>query len=345
MSADLTNAVFTNEEAALEHLEASRWPDGPFCPHCGSFNVHRMGGKTQAGMFLCNDCRDKFTARVGTVMERSHVPVHKWLFAIHLLTSSKKGMSAHQLHRMLGVTYKTAWFMMHRIREAMRVEGSDVPPIGGSGKVVEADETYIGKRADAGLRMSPQRKGRPYIKKGGGAHKIAVVALVERGGSARTFHVAVADKETVVDILRDNVNRESRLHTDESKLYVGSDQFLAGHESVRHTAKEYVRGDVHTNSVEGYFSIFKRGMKGVYQHCAEKHLHRYLAEFDFRYNNRTALGVNDKERAASALKGIEGVKDYFQHPPLSWPGLSRPSRSDELFASDHRDKPGDDNME
>src|SRR5918997_6722223 len=213
MSADLTAPEFTNEEAAIAHLEASRWPDGPFCPYCGSTNVHRMGGKTQAGMFLCNDCRDKFTARVGTVMERSHVPIHKWLLAIHLLTSSKKGMSAHQLHRMLGVTYKTAWFMAHRIREAMREEGSAVPPLGGEGRIVEADETYIGKKDDAAIRVSPQRKGRPYIKTGGGAHKIPVVSLVERGGSVRTFHVPTANKEAVTKIVRENVARETRLHT------------------------------------------------------------------------------------------------------------------------------------
>jgi transposase-like protein len=314
MSADLTNPVFTDETAAIEHLEASRWPDGPFCPHCGSVNVHRMGGKTQAGMFLCNDCRDKFTARVGTVMERSHVPVHKWLFAIHLLTSSKKGMSAHQLHRMLGVTYKTAWFMAHRIREAMRETGSDVPPLGGKGRVVEADETYFGKQENR--RPSPQRKGRPYTKsgKGGPGGKRAVVALVERGGNVRTFHVAVADKVTVTQIVRENIHRESRLHTDESKLYTGSDEHFATHETVTHFHKEYVRGDVHTNTAEGYFSIFKRGMRGVYQHCREKHLHRYLAEFDFRYNHRTALGVNDEERAAAALKGIEGKRLTYRRP-------------------------------
>jgi transposase-like protein len=314
MTADLTNPVFTNEAAAMLALEASRWPDGPFCPHCGSFNVHRMAGKTQAGMFLCNDCRDKFTARVGSVMERSHVPVHKWLFAIHLLTSSKKGMSAHQLHRMLGVTYKTAWFMSHRIREAMRVEGSDVPPLGGTDKIVEADETYIGKKDDGAIRVSPQRKGRPYLKTGGGAHKIPVVSLVERGGSVRTFHVPTANKVAVTKIVRENVASESRLHTDESLLYKGSDEHFTQHETVKHTGREYVRGDAHTNTVENYFSVFKRGMKGVYQHCKEKHLHRYLAEFDFRYNNRTALGVNDKERAAKALKGIEGKRLTYRRP-------------------------------
>jgi transposase-like protein len=301
MAADLTNPVFTNEAAAVAHLEASRWPDGVNCPHCGSLNVRRMGGKTQAGMFLCNDCRDKFTARVGTVMERSHVPVHKWLLAIHLLTSSKKGMSAHQLHRMLGVTYKTAWFMAHRIREAMRDDNGS-GPLGGEGKVVEADETYFGNADD------PAKGKRTIRGKRGHAGKRAVVALVERGGRVRSFHPGVADKVTVTKIARENIARETRLHTDESRLYVGADEHFASHETVKHTAHEYVRGDVHTNSVEGYFSIFKRGMRGVYQHCKEKHLHRYLAEFDFRYNNRIALGVNDKERAAVALKGIEGKR-------------------------------------
>jgi transposase-like protein len=314
MSADVTNPAFTDETAAVEALEASRWPDGPFCPHCGSVNVHRMAGKTQAGMFLCNDCRDKFTARVGTVMERSHVPVHKWLFAIHLLTSSKKGMSAHQLHRMLGVTYKTAWFMAHRIREAMRETGSDVPPLGGSGKVVEADETYFGKQENP--QPSPQRRGRPFLKNSlrGPSGKRPVVALVERGGRVRSFHPAVADKVTVTQIVRENIARESRLHTDESRLYTGSDEHFASHETVTHFRKEYVRDDVHTNTAEGYFSIFKRGMRGVYQHCGEKHLHRYLAEFDFRYNHRTSLGVNDKERAAAALKGIEGKRLTYRRP-------------------------------
>jgi transposase-like protein len=311
MAADLLNPAFTDETAAMEALEASRWPDGPCCPHCGSFNVHRMAGKTQAGMFLCNDCRDKFTARVGTVMERSHVPVHKWLLAIHLVTSSKKGMSAHQLHRSLGVTYKTAWFMAHRIREAMRQKGTSVPPIGGEGKTVEADETYFGKVANP--QPSPNRRT-PYTKggKSGPSNKRAILALVERGGQARLFHMAVPDKYTVEKIVRQNVAREAKLYTDESKLYTGSADHFAAHETVKHSAGEYVRYEggeaIHSNTVEGVFSVFKRGMKGIYQHCGEKHLHRYLAEFEFRYNHRSGLGVDDEARSAVALKGIEGKR-------------------------------------
>jgi transposase-like protein len=307
MSADLTNPVFTNEQAAMESLEASRWPDGPFCPHCGSVNVHRMAGKTQAGMFLCNDCRDKFSARVGTVMERSHVPVHKWLLAIHLLTSSKKGISSHQIHRMLGVSYKTAWFMTHRIRLAMKPAEGSAPPIGGKGKVVEADETYFGKTEE------PTRRTKRYypVTRGGNsgpANKRAVVALVERGGESRMFHVANATAGEVRDILWQNVSRKSALHTDESRLYTAVGATFADHQTVKHSAGEYVRGDVHSNTVENVFSVFKRGMNGVYQHCSEKHLHRYLTEFEFRFNRRTALGFTDADRAAAALKGIEGKR-------------------------------------
>jgi transposase-like protein len=307
---------FTNEKAAIAHLEASRWPDGVNCPHCGSVTVTRMGGETQAGMFQCNDCRDKFTPRTGTVMERSHIPVHKWLLAIHLLNSSKKGMSAHQMHRTLGITYKSAWFLCHRIREAMRddnVPGFD--PLGGKGKVVEADETYFGNVPES-KRPTKTTKGRKFTKGGrsGPSGKRAVVALVERGGRVRSFHPATADGNTVTAIVLDNIRRESRLHTDESRLYQFSGSEFKAHETVTHSHNEYVRGDVHTNTVEGVFSIFKRGMKGIYQHCSEKHLHRYLAEFDFRYNQRTALGYSDGERAAIALKGIEGKRLTYRIP-------------------------------
>jgi transposase-like protein len=307
MSADLTNPVFSDEEAAMAHLEASRWPNGAFCGYCGSVNVTRMGGKTQAGMFQCNDCRQKFTARVGTVLERSKVPVHKWLLAIHLLTSSKKGMSAHQLHRMLGVTYKTAWFMAHRIREAMA--DPKAGPIGGEGKVVEADETYFGKAENP--RPSDQRRGRPYKFAKKAERKRAVVALVERGGEVRMMHVEDCTAAELREILVRNVSRKSALHTDESKLYTVTGGEFASHRTVKHSGGEYVRYEdiiVHTNTVENVFSVFKRGMKGVYQHCGEAHLHRYLAEFAFRYNNRSALNVSDAERAAKALKGIEGKR-------------------------------------
>jgi transposase-like protein len=319
MSADanLTAPEFTDEEAAIAHLEASRWGGEVSCPHCGSLNVHRMEGKTQAGMFLCNDCRDKFTARTGTVMERSHIPVHKWLLAIHLLNSSKKGFSAHQLHRSLGVTYKSAWFLAHRIREAMKETTKTSGPLGGKGKVIEADELYYGKRETP--RPSPQRRGAPYIKKGKAAQKRVILGLVERGGNVRTFHIQTASTADISAIVRVNVSRESALQTDEHPSYIElGKEFKGGHQTVNHGAEEYVRREaerlVTTNTIENVFSVFKRGMKGVYQHCGEAHLHRYLAEFDFRYNRRSALGVSDKERAAKALKGIAGKRLTYRRP-------------------------------
>jgi transposase-like protein len=306
---DLNNPIFTDKDAAREHLEKTVWPDGPVCPHCGSVEkISKVEGKKKShrpGLYYCGNCDGQFTVTVGTVYERSKVPLNKWLLATHLLASSKKGMSAHQLHRMLGVTYKTAWFMAHRIREAMR---DDAPSgMGGDGGVVEADETYHGKPEEP--RVSPQRKGRPYkYRSMGPRNSRPIVALVERGGNVRSFHVAVADKKNVTKIVRNNIVREARLHTDESRLYSGSAKHFSAHETVRHSDGEYVRDDVHTNSVEGFFSIFKRGMRGVYQHCKEKHLHRYLAEFDFRYNTRTALGVTDAARATKALEGIKGKR-------------------------------------
>jgi transposase-like protein len=283
---------FQSPENAGEWLENLRWPDGPICSHCGTIN-HAYKTK-KPGWYRCaeKECRKDFTVTTGTVMERSHIPLNKWLMAFYLLNASKKGMSAHQLHRALKLDYKSAWFMCHRIREAMRDGG--LGPLGGGGKVVEADETYYGP-IDRAFRSTKTTSGRKFTKGGrtGPKNKRPILALVERGGNVRTFHVPIADKDTVTSIVRENIARESRLHTDESRLYVGSDEHFASHESVKHSAKEYVRGDVHTNSAEGYFSIFKRGMRGVYQHCKEKHLHRYLAEFDHRYNYRVALGYSD----------------------------------------------------
>lgn len=303
--------IYTDETAAREHLESLLWPNGPTCPHCGNADgarITRLEGKsTRPGVLKCNECRKPFSVTVGTVFERSKVPLHQWVHATHLLASSKKGISSHQIHRTLGVTYKTAWFMTHRIREAMRELG--LTPMGGDGEIVEADETYYGKQENP--RVSPQRKGRPFTKGKQGIHKWnnrPIVSLVQRGGKVRSFHVAVADKESVQKIVRENVATETRLHTDESRLYTGAEAFFASHETVRHSAKEYVRDDVHTNSAEGFFSIFKRGMRGNYQHCKEKHLHRYLAEFDFRYNNRIKLGVNDAMRADLAIKGAAGKR-------------------------------------
>jgi transposase-like protein len=289
------------EEAARQWFEALRWPDGAVCPHCGTLG--RAYARSRPGLYRCaeKECRKDFTVTTKSVMESSHIPLRLWTQGFTLLCSSKKGMSAHQVHRTLKITYKSAWFLCHRIREAMRTGG--LGPLGGEGKIVEADETYFGPTAEA--RVSPQRKGRPYNPRGsrGPKNKRAIVSLVERGGNVRSFHVAVADKLSVRAIVAANVAKESRLHTDESRLYTGADQHFASHETVKHSAKEYVRGDVHTNSAEGYFSIFKRGMKGVYQHCDEKHLHRYLAEYDFRYNHRIKLGYNDGDRAVLAVKG------------------------------------------
>lgn len=304
MSSVLNDKHFHNEAAAYAFVEARIWPEGPVCPHCGGFErIGKMGGEsTRIGTYKCYQCRKPFTVKVGTVFEASHVPMHLWLQAMFLMSSSKKGISSNQLHRTLGVTLKTAWFMSHRIREAMRTVGFE--PMGGAGAVVEADETYFGDKEHVTKRT----------KRGKSAHssKRSVIALVQRGGEVRTFHVDRADKVTVTAIVSANVAKESRLHTDESRLYSDAHMHVAQHETVAHTGHEYVRGDVTTNTVEGYFSIFKRGMKGVYQHCGEKHLHRYLSEFDFRYNNRVKLGVNDVARTDAAIRGIVGKRLTYQ---------------------------------
>ncbi|ADV10653.1 IS1595 family transposase [Mesorhizobium ciceri] len=307
---DLTNAIYHDADKAREHLEAIHWPHGPFCPHCGNANPERItklaGKSTRPGVYKCNECRAPFSVTVGTVFERSKIGLHKWVLASHLYASSKKGMSAHQLHRMLGVTYKTAWFMAHRIREAMKEDVASSGPLGGEGKTVEADETYIGKRETP--RVSAQRKGRPFTKKGkgGGAQKRIVVGLVERGGKARMFHLNDATASTVRDVLVRNVSRDTTLYTDSSRLYTVTGGEYASHKTTNHSAGEYVRYEgaetIHSNTIEGVFSVFKRGMVGVYQHCGEAHLHRYLAEFDFRYNRRTALKVSDAERAEDLLR-------------------------------------------
>jgi transposase-like protein len=305
----LDSPIFQDAEAAREHLEAQRWPEGPNCPHCGNAHADRitkMVGKAhRPGLYNCMECREQFTVTVGTVFERSKIPLNKWLLATFLLASSKKGMSAHQLHRMLGVTYKTAWFMAHRIREAMKEDVKSSGPLGGEGKTVEADETYFGRREDG--YVSPHRKGRPYLKRKK-PMKVAIVGLVERGGKSRMFHVQHANKAEVRDVLVRNADRKSTLYTDESNLYPITGLEFAKHDTVKHSAKEYARGDVHTNTIESVFSVFKRGMVGTYQHCGEAHLHRYLAEFDFRYNRRTALNVSDAERHDQLLAKIEGKR-------------------------------------
>ncbi len=301
--ATLSAPQFTNEKAAIAHLEASRWPDGINCPHCGSVTVTRMGGETQAGMFQCNDCRDKFTARTGTVMERSHIPIHKWLLGIHLLNSSKKGMSAHQMHRMLGITYKSAWFLCHRIRAAM--EGNSTAPMGGEGGTVQADETYYGNTSK---RAKHYRKGH--------SHKASIVALVDPAkGEARAFHVKRATSETVRTVLVMNADRKSTLVTDESNLYAKVGPEFENHEKVWHQARVYVtETGKTTNNVENFFGVFKKGMVGTYHFCGEQHLQRYLDEFSFRYSNRSGLGIGDMERAALTLKGIEGKRLTYRRP-------------------------------
>lgn len=320
----LSAAHFNDEEAAYAYVEARVWPQGPTCPKCGTFErIGKLSGKsTRVGTYKCYECRKPFTVKVGTIFEDSHVPMHLWLQAMHFMCSSKKGVSSNQLHRTLGVTLKTAWFMSHRIRLAM-ADGS-LTPMGGEGMTVEADETYFGKTAEAptqttrGTAFTGSKKGR------GPAGKRAIISLVERGGSVRSFHPERADKDTVQTIVKDNLAKESRLMSDESRLYVGLSAHFADHQTVKHSAGEYVRltdRAVHSNTVEGYFSVFKRGMKGVYQHCAEKHLHRYLAEFDFRYNNRTKLGVDDVARADRALKGVVGKRLTYRQPDKDAPTL------------------------
>jgi transposase-like protein len=295
MSSVLSEKHFHDEAAAYRFVEARVWPDGPICPHCGGVErIGKMGGKsTRIGTYKCYQCRKPFTVKIGTIFESSHVALRLWLQAIFLTASSKKGISSNQLHRTLGVTLKTAWFMSHRIREAMR-DGS-LSPLGGAGKIVEADETYIG-------RLQGMRKTR------GPGHKMKVLSLVERGGELRSMRVESVSRPTIEKIVKENVDRESRLMTDEAPYYPRIGKHFAGHESVNHSADEWVRGEAHTNTIEGAFSIFKRGMRGVYQHCGENHLHRYLAEFDFRYSFRVGLGVNDVERAELALKGIVGKR-------------------------------------
>lgn len=297
-------AIYTDENAAREHLEALLWPEGPVCPHCGVIDqATRLKGKsTRAGLLKCRACEKPFSVTVGTVFERSKIKLNQWVYATHLLTSSKKGISSHQMSRMLGVTYKTAWFMTHRIREAMRP--TELTPMGGNGQVVESDETYIGKL-----------EGEPPQIRGGWAHKNAVLTLVERGGRARSFHIDSTTVAAIVPIVRENVSRESALMTDEAQHYKAvRKEFSAESGAVAHKSEEYVRGEIHTNTVEGYYSIFKRGMKGIYQHCSEKHLHRYLSEFDFRYSNRVALGVDDAVRAEKALQGISGKRLTYRQP-------------------------------
>ena len=295
--AGFQNHIFQDETKAREWLEARIWPNGPFCPHCGSLSATRLEGKAhRPGLYQCNDCREQFTVTVGTLFERSHIPLHKWLFALYLLMSSKKGMSAHQAHRMLGISYKSTWFMMHRLREALR-EGQFPGPLGGEGKAVEADETFVGGK-EKNRHRSKRRN----------ASKEAVFSLVERNGAVRSFHLPKVDAATLRPVLVAQIDRKSYLMTDSATTYklVGREFF--SHQAVSHETGEYVRGEAHTNTVEGYFSILKRGIIGVYHHVSQEHLKRYLGEFDFRYNQRVALGVSDMQRTERAILGIVGKR-------------------------------------
>lgn len=309
---DPSDPIYTDANAARAHLEGLLWPDGPVCPRCGAVNEATLlkGKSTRPGVWNCRPCDKPFTVTVGTIYEDSKIPLNKWVYATHLMTASKKGISAAQLHRMLGFgSYRTAWFMAHRIREAMT--GSSSGPMGGEGGIVEADETYYGRSNQAPIHKPRRASKKPHKDQ---RPKRAVVALVERGGNARVFHVASADKETVAKIVTENVHPLSRLHTDESRLYVGADAHTATHETVKHSAGEYARQDVHTNSAEGFFGVFKKGMTGVYQHCGEKYLARYLTEFEFRHNTRAKLGFNDGDRATLAIKGAQGKRLTLRQP-------------------------------
>ncbi len=308
-TASFSDPIFTNEETAREALEAIRWPKGPVCVHCGAtegvVRVEGMKKSHRPGLLYCNACKGQFTVTVGTVFERSKVPLTKWWLATFLLCSSKKGCSSHQLHRTLGVTYKTAWFMTHRIREAMR--SGDFTPFGSGGGKVEVDETFIGN--DRTIKPKGQKKGRGY------QHKHKVLALVDRkSGKARSMVIDELNAKALAPILRANMAPEATLMTNEAAYYVKIGRDFRAHDSVNHKAGEYGRGDIHTNTIEGFFSIFKRGMKGIYQHCSKEHLPRYLAEFDFRYNNRVKLGVDDNARTILAMRGAEGKRLTYRRP-------------------------------
>jgi transposase-like protein len=315
MASVLSEPYFHDEKAAFEALEAIIWPNGPTCPHCGAIDrinrlkgVHSKPSKKHPegierfGLWKCYHCKGQFRVTKGTVFEDAHLKLHQWFQAVYLLCSSKKGCSSSQLARTLRCTVKTAWFASHRIREAMRTGG--LPPLGGHGKTVEVDETYIGR-----LEGVPKPKG-------GSSHKNVVLTLVERGGSARSFHidsVSIADIKPIIDA---NIARETAMMTDQGASYPEILADYASHDTVNHAREEYVRREadklVSTNTVEGFYSIFKRGMKGIYQHCSEKHLHRYLAEFDFRYSNRSGLGCDDHRRVLRALAGIKGKRLMYQ---------------------------------
>ncbi len=298
MRSVLSEPHMHNEQAAFAYVEARLWPTGPVCPHCNATGDKigaLKGATTRIGLRKCYACRKPFTVRMGSIFESSHVPLHIWLQAIHLVCSSKKGISTRQLQRTLGGSLKTAWFLGHRIREAMAERHGIWPtPMGGEGMTIEADEAFLGR--DAGKKLA------------GPGPQFPVFALVERGGNVRSFHVADVTANRLHPIIAGHTNAASRLMSDESRIYSGIGWNFASHQAVKHSAGEYVRGDVHTNTVEGYFSILKRGVYGVFHHVSEAHLHRYLAEFDFRYNARSALGFDDEQRASLAVIAAKGKR-------------------------------------
>ena len=291
---DISAPHFHDKDKARSYLENLRWPTGPACPHCGGVEkIYTITGeKVRHGVYKCGDCRKQFTVTVGTLFHGSKIPLNKWLLAVHLMCSSKKGISSHQLHRMLGITYKSAWFMTHRIREAMR-DPVFSDKMGGGGSVVEADETFWGNQGK-------NEKGARGYK-----HKEKIFSLVERDGRVRSFHVPRVNAKTLRPIMQEQIAKDTHIITDEAKAYNQAAKGFASHESVNHGAKEYVRGQIHTNTIESYFAIVKRGLTGTFHHVSPQHLKRYLSEFDFRYSNRKRT---DKERSDEALKGISGKR-------------------------------------
>lgn len=299
MTSNLNAPHFKDADKARQYLEAQVWPNGPVCPHCGVIGDHyKLEGKShRSGLYKCRTCREQFSVTVGTLFERSKIPLHIWLQAVYMLCSSKKGISSHQLHRMLGITYKTAWFMAHRIREAMK--DPVFTKMGGSNPV-EADETFWGN-------SKRSKKGRMY-KGRGYEHKEKIFSLVERNGEVRSFHVPQVNAKTLLPIMKQQIAKDTHVMTDEAGQYFYVGSHFKKHDVVKHSKHEYSRGKIHTNTVEGYFSILKRGLIGTYHHVGSQHLKRYIGEFDFRYNTRTALGVNDTERTDKALQGISGKR-------------------------------------